>query len=258
VSAATGRTKFGTLAWARAKDGRLSRAEEVQEIARATAALLRVAPAQLRERLGLKNRRALAYDPARIRVPDSQMAREAEQLCREASSETLVNHCLRTYVFGMLLGIADGLKPDEELLYVGSLLHDLALTDSFREHAPMPCFAARGALAATGWAAERGWGDERCARLGDAISLHLNSRVPDVHGPEAQLLRAGAGLDVIGMRHWDLAPQTVAAVLALHPRAGFKRSYGTFRHEARPDTRMGLLDRRLAFGALVRHSQFAD
>lgn len=39
-----------------------------------------------------------------------------------------VNHCLRTYAWGMILGAHDGLRPDAELLFVAALLHDLALT----------------------------------------------------------------------------------------------------------------------------------
>lgn len=95
--------------------------------------------------------------------------------------------------------------------------------------------------------------------MGDAISLHLNASVPAHHGAEAQLLQAGAGLDVIGLRHWELAPETVAAVVGRYPRNSMKATgYANFKAEARPGTRTQLLDRWLLFGQLTRHSQFAE
>lgn len=51
--------------------------------------------------------------------------REATELMREISEPFLYNHCLRTFVFGDLLGQSANLKYDRELLYLGSLLHDL-------------------------------------------------------------------------------------------------------------------------------------
>jgi hypothetical protein len=237
----------------------MSRREQMREVAKAAGVVLRSAPAQVRQRLGFRNPRALAFDVEELPIPDSGIAKEAEELCREASSPMLLNHCLRTYAWGMILGQRDRLRPDPELLYVASMLHDLALTDEFRDYAPMPCFGARAGIMATDWAGERGWPAHRCWTLGDAISLHLNARVPSEHGPEAQLLQAGAGLDVIGLRHWELAPETVASVVERYPRHNMKRAaYPLFKAESHPRTRTHLLDRWLMFGTLVRHSQFEE
>ena len=249
----------GTLAWARAQNGELTRRERAREIVKGVLLVSRTMPAQVRQRLGIANRRALAYDLDSLPIPDSAIAKEAEELCREASSEMLVNHCLRTYAWGTILGAGQGARPDVELLYVGSLLHDLTLTDRFRDHSPMPCFAARGGILASEWAAARGWPEHRCASLGDAISLHLNITVPPDHGPEAQLLQAGAAADVAGMRTWDMTPETVAAVVDRYPRRQLKReAYPLFKSESKPRTRTQLLNRWLLFGTLVRHSQFAE
>ena len=253
------RVRFGTLAWAKASDGALSPAERVREIAKGTLVILRTAPAQIRQRLGIRNTRAFAYDVDRLPIPDSSIAKQAEELCREASSPMLVNHCLRTYAWGMILGEHDGLRPDPELFYVASMLHDLALTEQLRGYAPMPCFGARAAILASDWAQRRGWPEDRCATLADAICLHLNVEVPPEHGPEAQLLQAGAGLDVIGLRHWQLTAETVASVLARYPRHNMKQvAYPLFVAEAHARTRAQLLRRWLMFGPLVRHSQFDE
>lgn len=247
---------FGTLSWARANDGRMTRGEQLRELARATGVLLRTAPAQVLMRLGYDSPRAFAFDPERIPIPDSAIACDAEEECRTTSDTWLLNHCRRTYLWGMLLAERDGLRPDPELLYVAALLHDLALTDTHRHAHPMPCFAARGGLLAVDWAGARGWQADRCATLGDAISLHLNAVVDPAHGPEAQLLQAGAGIDVIGLRAWELGPSTVAAVLTRHPRLDQAERLAVFEREAHPATRAGLLLRAMMFGTFMRHVPF--
>lgn len=256
---AAGEAAYGTVAWARKRDGRLTAAESVREVAKGILVVLRTGPAQIRERLGFSNSRAFSFDLDTLVVPDSAIAKEAEELCVESSPGFLLNHCHRTYAWGMILGARDGLEPDPELLYVSTMLHDLALTDRFKDYAPMPCFGARAGILATDWAGERGWPEHKCRTLGDVISLHLNTEVPAHLGPEAHLLQAGAGLDVIGLRHWELAPETVAAVVGRHPRLKMKsEGLPAFAAESHSGTRTQLLNRYLAFTTLARHSQFQE
>jgi hypothetical protein len=68
------------------------------------------------------------YDLGRladIRVPDSAAAAEAERLARAESSTMLYGHALRSYFYAALLAARDGMRYDEELLYVGCVLHDI-------------------------------------------------------------------------------------------------------------------------------------
>jgi len=135
------RSGYGTLTWARARGGSLTARESVREIAKGIRILVPTLPMQVRQRLGIRNRRAIAYDVDKLAIPDSPIAMQAEELCREASPPIFVEHCLRTYAWGMILADADGLRPDVELFWVASLLHDLALTERFRGYAPMPASA---------------------------------------------------------------------------------------------------------------------
>lgn len=250
---------LGTLDWARAGDGRLSAREQVREAATAAGVLLGTVPERVRRLLGLPNPATIELAVDEISIPDSVVAGEAEELCRESSSVMLVNHCLRTFAWASILGRRDRLRPDPELLYVAAMLHDLALTDRFRDYAPMPCFGARAGIIAADWTRERGWDERRSATVADAISLHLNAKVPAAHGPEAQLLQAGAGLDVIGLRHGDIHPATIRAVLARYPREQLKRDgIGLFEAESHPGTRAHFLTRRLMFGTLVRLAPFSE
>ncbi len=173
---------YGTLSWARASDGMLSRREKLREVAKGIGVVLSTAPSQIRERLGFRNPRAFDFNLDELVIPDAQIAKEAEEVCREASNAMLYNHCWRTYAWAMILGRRDGLKPDPELLYVATMLHDLALTERFGDYSPMPCFGARAGILGGRLDAERGWPEHRCATVGDAISLHLNASVPAHHG----------------------------------------------------------------------------
>ena len=64
-----------------------------------------------------------------IKIPDSKIAREANELVQQHETEILFNHSVRVFVFGAMKGIRQNLKFDSELLYVAALFHDLGLVD---------------------------------------------------------------------------------------------------------------------------------
>jgi HD superfamily phosphodiesterase len=51
---------------------------------------------------------------------------------REAENDLLFHHSRRVFLFGALAGLRRGLRPDLELLYVGAMFHDIALTEPYR------------------------------------------------------------------------------------------------------------------------------
>jgi HD domain len=214
---------------------------------------------RLRRRLGVAPE---ALDGVELpeRPPESRLAREAEELCRELSSPALLNHCLRVYLWGALLGARDRLRYDEEVLFVAAALHDLGLTDTYLAGSTTPCFAVQGAIAAGDWALEHGCERSRAEAVADAISLHINPRVRPSEGVEAHLLTAGAAFDVIGARYRHIARPLVSAAIERHPRLGFKREMdGRSRVAAErgPRTRVAL-GYRLGFGRMIARAPFAD
>ncbi len=90
---------YGTLSWAQAGGGSLTLRESAREIARGLRVLLPTLPMQIRQRIGLRNPRAIAYDLDKLPIPDSAVAKQAEELCREASPPIFVEHCFRTYAW---------------------------------------------------------------------------------------------------------------------------------------------------------------
>ncbi len=176
--------------------------------------------------------------------PDTALTRDVIELARSSYQEPLLGHCLRTWLWADLLGGRDGIKPDEELLYVACLLHDIALTDRHRPPPGAACFAVYGGEVARTTLAELGADPSYADDVAQAIALHMNVHVPPSQGLEAHLLHAGAHLDVAGTRAGELPRQTIREVVAKHPRDGFPSCFATaMRRESaeRPDSRAALL-----------------
>ena len=70
---------------------------------------------------------------AGIKIPDSKMARDLTELIRDKEPDLLFHHSSRVFLFGTLTGQRRGLRYDPELLYVGAMFHDIALTEAYRD-----------------------------------------------------------------------------------------------------------------------------
>ncbi len=241
----------GTLAWARATGGALDRRARMELVRQAVVARL--------ARLGPGGRRAAGLDELRIelpeREPDSALCRDALELCREASSDALTGHCLRSWLFASLFAGRDGIAYDEEIVYVACLLHDLGLTPAhWNEDARAQCFGVEGAFAAESFCGEHGVDADRSDRIAEAIVCHLNVRVPTECGVETSLVHDGVALDAVGQRVADLPRPAIAEVVARHPREGLAEELVPLtRRQARerPRSRMALFTK-LGFQGLVR------
>ena len=245
-------SRVGTLKWAERTGGRLNGGDRLRLLGQAVALQASVVSSRLKRKFGGQRRTAADLDG--VRIPDSRIARDAEELCREVSPPHLLQHCHRTYLWGSLLGGQGGIRYDEELLYVASLLHDLGATSRYPGEG-LHCFGVVSAMAARDFVRAREWEEARARMVAEAISLHLNVRVGLEHGPEAHLLSAAAALDVTGLRVWELDRGTIGAVLVRHPRLDFAREMDAFAQremQVRPDGRIHFLYRYLLFGQLMR------
>lgn len=257
MSTSPNQPAYGTLAWAAQNDGRLSAREQVRETAKALASVTAAAPDTIRSLLGKARKDATVLGFDAIPVPDSTFARAAEEEARDSVAEPVVQHSLRTYYFGMMLAARDGLSPDPEVAYVAALLHDITWGEKYGTYTPMPCFAARGGEVALDWARRVGYPSDRAHTAAEAISLHLNVTVGAESSDEARVIATGAGLDVIALRYAELTPETIAGVLAHHPRDGWHDELHHFKGEAVRGTRAGLL-RRVGMLQLARHNAFGS
>jgi hypothetical protein len=160
-------------------------------------------------------------DVLRIR-PDSSLAHEAEDLVRSVAPPFLVNHSFRSHCFAVGLADRDGVRFDEELLYVAALLHDIGLVEEFDTGR---CFEEDSADAAARLAGQQKWEEERRERLAEAIRLHVEADISLGDGPEAYLLWHATSLDVGGDRHGELTAAEVRAVVDAYPRLDFKEGF---------------------------------
>jgi hypothetical protein len=149
-----------------------------------------------------------------IAIPQTGPAQRALEVAAAFSSEALVNHCERSYLWAAALGIERGMTFDAELLYVAAMLHDIGLTPSFDNHA-LPFEIAGGHV---GWVfgAGVGWDAHRRERIGEIIVRHMWDAVDPAVDPEGYLLEVATGLDVSGRNPgWWPASLRLEVVAAL-------------------------------------------
>lgn len=158
---------------------------------------------------------------ADITIPDTALVRDTTQFIRDAENDLLFDHSRRVFLFGALQGRRRGLQPDLELLYVGAMFHDLGLTEPYRSESTLR-FEVDGANAAHEFLLQHGVSEDDARKVWLGIALHTTPGVPEFLDPEVALVTAGVETDVLGIGRDDLAPEALAAVVAAHPRPGFK------------------------------------
>ncbi|KYH03242.1 HD domain-containing protein [Bradyrhizobium sp. DOA1] len=158
-----------------------------------------------------------------VKIPDSQLAREATELVRQYEDEMLFNHSVRVYVFGAIKGQRQKLKFDSELLYVAALFHDLGLVDHY--HTETKRFEVDGADAARDFLRARGIAEPQADLVWEAIALHTTPGIPQYMRPEIALTNAGVLVDVVGVGFDDYTPEQREQVISAFPRGDFKNEF---------------------------------
>jgi len=160
---------------------------------------------------------------AGIRIPDSLMARQAEQIVRDCEPEFLFNHSVRVYLFGALHGGNLKLTFDEELLYIASLFHDLGLMDDYASKDER--FEVDGANAARDFLRKHGIFGMPSDLVWEAIALHTTPGITEHMKPEIALCRMGVRTDVVGTNCEAFTVEQRDSVTAAFPRHGFKKAF---------------------------------
>ncbi|WP_158887265.1 HD domain-containing protein [Amycolatopsis anabasis] len=156
-------------------------------------------------------------------VPDTELSHAAWEFVRRIETPVLANHSIRAYFFGRAQGERAGLRPgvdyDDELLFLGAVLHDVGLTE---EGNGSERFEVDGADLAVRFLLERGIDQERADVVWDAIALHTIPGIPNRKRPEIALMQSGTYLDVAGLGTGALPPGYAEAVHAAYPRLGIE------------------------------------
>ena len=177
---------------------------------------------------------------AGIKIPDSQLAKDATDILREYGNDLLWNHSNRVFLFGAINGAQAKQKYDLELLYGSALFHDLGLTKEY--NSPDLRFEVDGANAARSFLQQYQIPHESVQLVWDAIALHTTPGVAEHKESEVALLFSGVGLDVMGDGFDQFPEDKREEIIKAFPRNNFKQEiipafYEGFKHK--PETTFG-------------------
>lgn len=256
----TAMSGLGSHAWTVRTGGHLTPAESRSLLPALAKAHAGNAAGRLAMMAHLNSGRRRRVDAQVLLPPSSVLTRTAEQYAQQRLTPMLLNHCYRTYAFGIGLGCLEGVDVDRELLFAAAMLHDVGLVGRRAASRPVD-FTLASARAARDIAETVGLSTAGTDTIRDAITLHHTPGVTLRHGPVAYLLSAGAGADVTGLRSWQLPPDVLEQAVRERPRVGFKREFGrAWREEAAavPAGRARLLRRYGAFSLAIKLAPFRD
>lgn len=156
-----------------------------------------------------------------ITVIDTPLVTRAMEYARSHSEPYLFNHAVRSWLFAVRLGQLQGLSHDPEVVAVGTLLHDLGLTDSFTGSKR---FEIEGADAARAFAREQGVDDHRLRLIWDSVALNSTPTIGLYKEAEVALCTAGIGVE-FGFQYDQIPPKEMKSILAEFPRLQMKRRF---------------------------------
>ena len=156
-----------------------------------------------------------------ITVIDTPLVTQALDFARTHSEPFLFNHAVRSWLFAVRLGQLQGIAHDAEVVAVGTLLHDLGLTNSFTGQKR---FEIEGADAARAFAREQGLDDRRAQLIWDSVALNSTPSIGLYKQAEVALSTAGTGVE-FGFQYDRIPPNERASILAAFPRLEMKKRF---------------------------------
>jgi HD domain-containing protein len=156
-----------------------------------------------------------------ITVIDTPLITLAMDYARIRSEPYLFNHAVRSWLFAVRLGQLQGVPHDLEVVAVGTLLHDLGLTNSFT--GPKR-FEIEGADAARAFAHDQGLDDRRGQLIWDSVALNSTPSIGLYKEAEVALCTAGIGVE-FGFQYDRIPPNEMKSILAAFPRLEMKRRF---------------------------------
>jgi len=153
--------------------------------------------------------------------PATRFAGEARRLLDQCPP-VVVAHSERSYQFAVAFAVTDGVELDDEVLYLGTLLHDVGLSPAA---AGSERFEVRGANVVRSLLVEHGMERDRIANVWDCIAMHASTPLARHKSPETRYSNRGIALDVRGSGAEGLDPALVRSVLDRWPRGAFPSGF---------------------------------
>ncbi len=157
-----------------------------------------------------------------VEPPDTVLSRWAAELVHGCCDPHIAAHCERSFQFAALVARAEHVEVDLEVLYIGTVLHDVGLSSRF----PGPeRFEMRGANAVRTLLREAGMSDTRAEAVWDVIALHASTAIAAHKSVETRIANRGISIDVRGSGADSLPADAVRAVLDTWPRRDFPSAF---------------------------------
>src|SRR5499427_10579111 len=174
---------------------------------------------------------------AGVSVPNTPIIADALDYAQRLSEPYLFNHAVRSWLFAISIARSKNIDYGSEVVAIGTILHDIGLTDSVT--GPKR-FEVNGADAARAFVAGRGLSDRRAQLIWDLVALNSTTSIALYKEPEVALGTMGIALDYGGFGFEALIPPAeMAEILRAFPRLKMKQNFTeTCRHlvVTRPET----------------------
>ena len=156
-----------------------------------------------------------------ITVVDTPLITRAMDYARIHSEPYLFNHAVRSWLFAVRLGQLQDVPHDAEVVAIGSLLHDLGLTDGFTGPER---FEIEGADAARAFARQQGLDDRRVQSIWDSVALNSTPSIGLHKEAEVALCTAGIGVE-FGFQYDRIPSNEMRSILDAFPRLQMKQRF---------------------------------
>jgi HD domain-containing protein len=156
-----------------------------------------------------------------IDPPVTALAAEVQRLLAQCPS-VVAAHSERSYQFAAAFATRDGVELDDEVLYLGTVLHDVGLSPAA---GGSERFEVRGANLVRALLLDHGMEHDRVANVWDCIAMHASTPLARHKSPETRYANRGIALDVRGADAEALEPALVRAVLDRWPRNEFPSEF---------------------------------
>ena len=156
---------------------------------------------------------------AGVRVPDSPLITAAIDYAQRFSEPYLFNHAMRSWLFAEAIGRRKGIDYDQEVVAIGTILHDIGLTAGV---SGPNRFEVNGADAARSFIAGRGLSDRRTQLVWDLVALNSTPSLALHKEPEVAVGTMGIGLDYGGFGRDAIDAADVDRILGAFPRLRMK------------------------------------
>jgi hypothetical protein len=159
---------------------------------------------------------------AGISVPDGPLITAVIEHAQRLSEPCLFNHAMRSWLFAEAIGRIKGINYDREVVAIGTMLHDIGLTEGV---SGPNRFEVNGADAALSFIKGRGLSDRRTQLIWDLVALNSTPSLALHKEPEVAVGTMGIGLDFGGFGVEALPPADVERILSAFPRLKMKQRF---------------------------------